>query len=232
MHLKTCPVCHSPHEGFVTVCQDCLDARSTAAQAEAKHQHQQARAAAWAALCPPGYQGTRWDHPGLSPALTELAHQWWPRWDAVECGLGLWGRSGVGKTRCAYTILRRLHFAGFAVKAVDAFAFSRAVQDQWADDAATRRHARALLQECQHIHILLLDDLGKERMRADSAVPAALHEMVEIRKRHRRPLLWTSERTGAELAPFFGSNYAEGLLNRIREISHIVEATPPAPVML
>jgi DNA replication protein DnaC len=119
-----------------------------------------------------------------------------------------------------YAILRRLHFAGVRCFAVQAIRFAEAAmliaeRAPWSE----RQPALDLIRQCHKVPVLLFDDLGKEN--STPAVAKAMHDLVEDRKAYRRPLLWTSERTSDELAQFLGANYADGIVRRIGEITHI-----------
>lgn len=226
---KTCPNCGVQHRGSLfSVCPDCCQQRARDAETQiAKEQHTM-RVQAWTRLCPPEYRRTTWTHPGLSPQIKDIANQWWPAWSGPEHGLGLYGPSGLGKTRCAWNILRRLHFAGFHVMAVDATDFARAASDNARPDTdrSTRHAARRLISLCQSVRVLLFDDLGKEK--ATATIASALHDMIEKRTRNALPIIWTSERTGSELAAFLGENYADGIIRRLRERTQIHAITPPS----
>lgn len=223
--MKTCKRCAAelPPDSIFTVCAPCIEAaQQTATQADltsAEQQQRAARKAQWKHLVPLDYRSTDWDDPRVHPTCAKLARDWWPAWDSEERGLGISGPTGVGKTRAAYAILTRLHFAGFEVLAIDAIAFARAASSYHDDDRLERTAARTLLRQAHTSRILLLDDIGKEP--ATPRTAAALHELLEIRNRSRLPLIWTTERIGDELAPMFGSNYADGILRRLRGNHHI-----------
>ena len=220
---KTCPLCGKTHTEFFKTCGDCLDARSETAKEESRKEAHRDRQKKWVEICPAEYRRTRWNHPGLSPIARQLAASWWPDWHGAEPGLGLYGSSGIGKTRCAWSILQRLHFAGVTVAAVDAVHFARAAADWHCPE--NRHEARRLIGRCKRIRVLLFDDLGKER--ATNTTAAALHDLFEERCREGRPLIWTSERTGDELAQHMGDNYADGIIRRLRERTQIHHITPP-----
>lgn len=221
-----CDRCGQPHAGLFRTCDACLapavaEANAAAAAVE---QHTAAevarsRAAAWNEICPPAYQSTDWQRSHLSPVCRDLARRWAPDWGTERCGLGIYGSTGLGKTRAMFWILRRLHFAGVSVMALDAVRFARSVGDWNASDSTDRREARRLIGRAQNVRVLLLDDLAKER--STPAVASALHDLLEIRTRHFRPILFTTERTGDELAGLLGGqsaagNFADGIIRRLR----------------
>jgi hypothetical protein len=102
----------------------------------------------WKQLCPKAYNLTDWSRHALSPVCRHLAKEWWPRWNAEDSGLGIYGSTGQGKTRAMYAILRRLHFAGISCLAVDATAFARAASTWNDNDRHTQQDSRALLRRC------------------------------------------------------------------------------------
>lgn len=227
---RTCPDCHHPFHGTLPVCDSCLAMRDAAAEAQAKEQRRRLKIAEWQRICPVEYRRTDWSRPDLSATCRHLAKEWWPNWSAEVSGLGIYGTSGLGKTRAMWDILRRLHFAGISVLAVDATAFAKAASDLFSDTAADKRDARDLLRRCKEVRVLLIDDIGKEPATPRSA--SALHEVLEIRTRDHLPLLWTSERTGEQLAAYLGNNYADGIVRRIRGTTRIENANDTQPTLL
>jgi len=216
--MKPCTHCAKPHDGLFALCIDCIDAiqsqhRSTE-EKTAKQQRHAAKSAEWQHLCPLDYRKTDWTDPRLSPICAELAKTWWPAWDQEERGLGIVGTTGLGKTRAAYAILQRLHFAGIPVLAIDSISFARAASNYHDDDKIEKSSARDLLRRAQTTKVLLLDDIGKEP--ATPRAASALHELLELRNRNHLPLIWTTERSGDDLAPMFGTNYADGIIRRLR----------------
>lgn len=226
---KRCRQCSTEMdpESIWTICADCLDAAQAGAAAYADQVAKQERQAAkrndWQRIVPLDYRKTDWTHPGLHPVCQKLAKDWNPAWNAEERGLGIVGPTGVGKTRAAYAILTRLHFAGIPCAAIDAVDFANAASSQHDDDRSARNAARHLLDKAKTIKVLLLDDIGKEP--ATPRTVSALHDLLEKRNQNRLPLIWTSERIGAELAQMFGHNYADGILRRLRgnHQIHVIE---------
>lgn len=216
--MKPCTHCHTPHDGLFEVCIDCIEKiQMQHRQAEdhtAQQQRQAAKVAEWNHLCPLDYRKTNWEDSRLSPVCRQLAKSWWPAWDQEERGLGIAGSTGQGKTRAAYSILQRLHFAGIAVLAIDSIAFARAASNYHDDDRLEKAAARDLLRRAQTVKVLLLDDIGKEP--ATPRTASALHELLELRNRNHLPMIWTTERSGDDLAPMFGTNYADGIIRRLR----------------
>lgn len=250
-HEHTCPTCQRTHtslfRGTSAMCPDCTeDLRRRALHPEherAEEESREARLRAWYELCPPDYRSTNWrDHPELSQLCRWVAKFWWlagPERDAMtgpdgqpvfghQRGLGLFGPTGRGKTRAMYAILRRLHFAGIRCFAVQAIRFAEAAM-LVAERAPwhAREGAVDLIRRCQTVPVLLFDDLGKEN--STPAVAKAMHDLVEERKAHQRPFLWTSERTADELAQFLGANFADGIVRRIGEITKVFDIEDPIP---
>lgn len=219
---KKCPVCLATHEGIFSHCADCLETGWKSAQKVKEIDDHAARVKAWVELCPTLYASTNWKHAGLSPHCAEIARTWWATGSNLPW-LGIVGTTGIGKTRAMWEIVRRHHFAGRKCLAVDSVAFARAATDWHADDKETKAAARALIRRTESAGILFFDDLGKEK-RLSPAVGQALHDLFEQRARFRRTTLWTSEKTGDELAARFGEDYADGIIRRLREFSDIIAA--------
>lgn len=237
LRMQTCPDCGTAHLSLFRLCPDCalkrhepvVEAEKEKAQAES----QQARVKAWLEMCPPDYRSTNWAaHPELSPVCHRMAKEWWlPPRDSTtsERGLLLHGPSGRGKTRAMFEILRRLHFAGIPCMAVEAVAFAeQAVTSTHLSSPAKERHeAQALLRRAKTVKVLFFDDLGKDGGTSMPGFARAFHDLLEHRKAHHLPTLITTERVGDELACLLGTNYADGIVRRLREMCAI-HATDPS----
>lgn len=228
-----CDRCGQPHSGIFRSCTDCLDLSGAEAyrqqqEEKAKASRQASLVADWRMLVPTSYRKTDWNDKRLSPVCCDLAKNWWPEWDAEARGLGIYGTTGVGKSRAAWAILTRLHFAGFSVLAVDAIAFAKAASSYNDNDKMTKYEARDLLRRARNVKVLLLDDIGKEPSSPRTA--SEMHDLLNHRERECLSTIWTSERTGDELAAMFeqgnASSYADGIIRRLRCGCKIYDATP------
>ena len=220
VEIRLCPDCHRPSDGPFGVCDSCMASREAKHEAALQRERAEKRALAWDRMCPRLYRHTNWKHPDLSPVFCGLAHTWWAKDDGM--GLGIYGPSGVGKTRAVWEILRRHHFAGRSVLATTAQQIQFAVGDFHSDTQMDRNAARKLIRDCKGAGILFVDDIGKER--STPAVAAVLHDIVETRVSNKLPILWTSEMTGEDLAQKLGDNYGHGLIRRLREFSTVIAA--------
>lgn len=234
-HTHTCPDCHQTHESIVrgrtARCPACIEsiqrtyAESTAATiATAEKLAQDARSAQWNALCPPDYRTTAWlTHPELSPVCHYIAKHWTllsPTRLPVfgpERSLLLYGPTGRGKTRCMFAILRRLHWSGIPCHHVEAvrFADHAALVNDFKASSQLRHEAQRHLNLAKRARVLFFDDLGKEGTTPGFA--RAFHDLLEHRKAYHLPTLLTSERVGDDLAQHLGTNYADGIVRRLRE---------------
>lgn len=239
VRLQTCPKCGCQHESLFRLCGACsqaLHAPLMAAEAEKEHTHdQQARVQAWLEMCPPDYRSTNWrDHPELSQECRTLAKTWQlPPRDSrsSERGLLIHGPSGRGKTRAMFEILRRLHFSGVPCMAVEAVTFAEhaVMAASLSAPAKARFDAQDWLRRAKTVRVLFFDDLGKEGGTSMPGFARAFHTLLEHRKAYHLPLLVTTERVGDELAALLGTNYADGIVRRLREMCAI-HATDELPL--
>jgi len=231
VRLQTCPKCGTQHESLFRLCDTCaqaLHAPLLESEAEKEHTHeQQARVNAWLDMCPPDYRSTNWrDHPELSQECRRLAKEWQlPPRDSrsSERGLLIHGPSGRGKTRAMFEILRRLHFSGVPCMAVEAVTFAEhaVTATHLSSPVRARQDAQAYLRRAKTVRVLFFDDLGKEGGTSMPGFARAFHDLLEHRKAHHLPLLVTTERVGDELAALLGTNYADGIVRRLREMCAI-----------
>lgn len=235
---QTCPECGCQHESLFRLCLPCSERLHASVKAletqKDQTADQKARVDAWLAMCPPDYRSTSWQsHPELSPVCRELAKSWWPPAhdsEGSERGLLIHGPSGRGKTRAMFEILRRLHFARWSCAAVEAVTYADMAytSTHLSSPAAERRDAKAYLQRAKTVRLLFFDDLGKDGGTSAPGFVRAFHDLLEHRKAFRLPTLITTERVGDELAALLGTNYADGIVRRLREICQI-HATDELP---
>lgn len=211
---KPCCDCQRPLTGDEWVrCEACILKRTEADEKEQAAAAHAELVRKWLIICPPLYRSSDWSHAGLSPVCAGYAKNWWAGKDGM--GLGLYGLTGKGKTRAMFDILKRHHFSGRKVFAVQSMEIEQAGQDKFADDPRVRDGARDTLRKCSSCFLLYIDDLGKEKM--SERVAKEFHAIIEHRHRYFLPTLWTSEKTGDWLAQRLGDTYGDGLIRRFRE---------------
>jgi len=174
-----------------------------------------ARISEWAGLCPPAYQDTD---------EARLNRQWHAEalaWEYGPKGLTLVGPSRSGKSRTAWCIAKRQHIAGRAVVA-------RTHQQLLTDiarggHAGTGKEALRFIQMLRNADLLLIDDFGKGKLsdiRGDATQAAGLfHELIDHRCRNNNPMIITTQWKGSMLIQRLPSDYASGLVERIREFT-------------
>ncbi len=157
------------------VCGACADKRSASLEEGQKKEAHEERVRLWQKICPALYSSTAWaSHPELSPVAREVAKSWWAGRDGM--GLGLHGPTGRGKSRAMFEILRRHHFAGRHVMAVQSMEIEEAAVKMFSDEPRARVEAQDLLRRCRTTGLLYIDDLGKEKM--TERVAKEFHRLV------------------------------------------------------
>jgi hypothetical protein len=152
-----------------------------------------------------------------------------------ERGFGLSGTSGIGKTMALSAIVKQYAMARLQ-RIARAGEFKRARGWlAWVPWKATTETVRALsMEERGHAEVnrlmeryaraevLVLDDLGAERIRgnyADDWATSQLDRIVDLRDRKMLPLWYTSNLDAAALQKFYGSR----LWSRLCGIAPLVE---------
>ena len=196
------------------LCDDCDLIRINKLQQEQAAEEQERRQEAFNALCPPLY---RQSDPERIPAafLRECE-----AWQYNPVGIGLVGPAGCGKTRAAWLLLKRLHLSGLRVYAVTSTAFAKACADQWHDNAQAKALAEDTLTRCRRTKVLLLDDLGKQKMTERSELE--LFDLLEHRSSHELPIIWTANAAKGDLRKMLSSDRGEPILRRISEFTKII----------
>lgn len=213
-----CTECQQPFDSTVIIlcgepfsvkcCPSCLNLRSQVAASEAQDAAKTSLSGAWERACPQIYRDT--DPERLPAEAMRLMSDWQP---AGGRGIGLTGKTGVGKTRCLFLALHRAHAAGMSVEAVSHNRFSRLAQDAFMGEKMD--DARTKLRDFHRCAVLLLDDLGKapRTERAD----AEIEELIEHRTSAGLPILWTANAGGTWLIERFGKDRGPALVRRLAE---------------
>ena len=196
------------------LCDDCDLKRIEKLQQEQAAEEQERRQEAFNAICPPLY---RESDPERIPAafLRECE-----AWQYNPVGIGLVGPAGCGKTRAAWMLLKRLHMSGLRVFGVTATAFAKACADQWHDNAQAKALAEDTLTRCRRTKVLLLDDLGKQKMTERSELE--LFDLLEHRSSHELPIIWTANAAKGDLRKMLSSDRGEPILRRLSEFTKII----------
>lgn len=162
----------------------------------------------WAEMCPPIYQeavdlgritGDRY--------RAELVMAW----KFSPNGMVITGPTGQGKTRTVWHALKRAHYDGYAIKAMDGIAFAHEASAA----AYTSNETEKWMTKMTAPDILFIDDLAK---RFTPASGPLLFGLVERRVSRRMPIIITTNLTAAQLETLINDpELSKPLVRRLRE---------------
>lgn len=207
----------------VAQCAFCHEAeakRNRTHREELERELEQSRREARLGALPPEMLRTRIDHPGFNAGLWTRVEGWQPaevRW------LGIVGPAGESKTRCLAQLAKRLILAGQRLLWTTAVEFQDRVDDLRLD-RETVKEAQRYLRECKRATLLVFDDLGKNTW--TPAVERHLFGVIDHRKTHDLPVLWTANTSPMEILASGQLSKDRGapLMGRLIEASRIVKA--------
>jgi DNA replication protein DnaC len=181
---------------------------------------EQSRREARLETLPPEMLRTRIDHPGFNAGLWMRVEGWQPsdvRW------LGIVGPAGECKTRCLAQLAKRLILGGHLLRWTTAVDFQDRVDDLRGDRNDVKA-AQAYLRACKATAILVLDDIGKNTW--TPAVERHLFGVIDHRKTHDLPVLWTANTSPMEILASGQLTKDRGapLMGRLIEASRIERA--------
>jgi DNA replication protein DnaC len=151
----------------------------------------------------------------LSTRLQEIAGNY----TFGEKGVGFVGITNLGKTRCLFTIVKKLALEGKSFAFLTAPQLAQALKDTRSDDARERHDARQTLDDAREATLLVLDDIAQEK--ASGEVLTAFWDLLDTRRSKKLPLFWTSNVPVAQFKGRFEEAKADSVITRLKDISTI-----------
>lgn len=151
----------------------------------------------------------------LSPRLQEIASNY----TFGPQGVGFVGISNIGKTRCLFTIVKKLALEGKSFAFLTGPQLAQALKDTRSDDARERHDARKSLEDARKATLLVLDDIAQEK--ASGEVLTAFWDVLDTRRSKKLPLFWTSNVPAAQFKGRFEESKADSVITRLKDISTI-----------
>lgn len=183
-----------PLRFFVGCCDNCTSIRDAHyyRHLNEKQQVQASPNPEWDANCPALYKELVENLPAnIDHKAFKRVIEWNP---SFTHGLVCTGNSGRGKTTALWSLYRELERKKYNVVFLTAVELQRQLSEA-ARDIKDVKHLT-------HCRVLMIDDLGKEKLTA--AVAALLWEVVDARYSNRRPMVITTRFVGSDFESRFG----------------------------
>ena len=144
---------------------------------------------------------------------------------AVDKGLLFIGPSGIGKTHIAVSVLREVVLKGIRGVYYDTRSLLSTIRSTY--NPVTRASEAEVLDEVMGAELLILDDLGAERL--TDWVEETMHLVVNTRYNERRPTLFTTnyEDVSEQEMDSLCVRVGYRLLSRLREMCEFLEYDGP-----
>lgn len=192
-------------------CQHCLDrARESESRANAKAKLAE-REFRWSKICPASF----WETDPARLPVPDLLKQVL-NWSMRSRGLLLIGPTRQGKTRCAWQLLKREHFAGRKIGYVGAYE----VASYAAKLMASSHEANSWLEAVVRADLTLLDDVFKPKMteRAEELI----YLVVDERTSRGRPIIVTMNEAAEAVQAKLSQEGGAPLVGRIRDFCEVI----------
>lgn len=200
---------------FKLLCESCEQKYREEAEQKASLERRIRLKTAFDDICPPLYRET--DLKRIYGPFSAIAESW----QYSPTGLLLEGYAGTGKTRAAWHILKRMTEEGRSCYGLTATQFAKAASDQWHDSREEKGQAIEAMDRCRRTSILLIDDLGKQKMTERAEVE--LYDVLEHRTNNLKPTIVTTNATGEQLSKMLSQDRSHPIIRRIRDFSTIVK---------
>lgn len=200
---------------FKLLCEACEQKHIECQSRHADSERRNRLKTAFDAICPPLYRET--DLKRIYGPFSAIAQNW----QYGPTGVLLEGYAGSGKTRACWHLLKRMTAEGRSCYGLTATEFAKAAADQWHSNAEDKGQAIEIMDRCRRTSILLIDDLGKQKMTERAEVE--LYDVLEHRTNNLKPTLVTTNATGPQLVKMLSEDRGQPILRRIRDFSTIVK---------
>jgi DNA replication protein DnaC len=151
----------------------------------------------------------------LDPKLQQIANDY----TYSERGVGFIGNSNIGKSRCIFSIVRKLALEGRSFLFLTGPQLAQTLKDTRSDDARDRHDAREMLEDARRMSLLVLDDIAQEK--SSGEVLTAFWDLLNARRERKLPLFWTSNVPLAQFRARFEESKAESIITRLRDVSTV-----------
>ncbi|HWQ93382.1 MAG TPA: hypothetical protein VN673_17055 [Clostridia bacterium] len=223
--VKTCRECGKRFElpeiipatvaQYVSVCPECSESAAAIEQDRIIRESVSIRLERWKQICPRAFLDTVRDklpYPQMAWAATA--------WEYGPQGLLLHGKTGAGKSRVAWLVLKREWEAGRSLAHLNSSVGLTYAARYSADAQEVERWMQRLIRA----DLLLLDDIFKARL--TDSLEAAIFTVILERTEAQRPILVTLNDTGETLLARLSPDRGEPLVRRLRESCRSIAAHP------
>ena len=197
------------------LCDECEQKAIKQQEEDAAQSRRNRLKTAFEAICPPLYRES--DLKRIYGPFSAIAQNW----QYGSTGILLEGPAGSGKTRAAWHIIRRMVAKGYSCYGLTSTQFAKFAADQWHSNSEDKTLALEAMERCRSTAILLIDDLGKQKMTERGETE--LYDVLEHRTNNLKPTLVTTNATGQQLAKMLSEDRCQPIVRRIKDFSTIVK---------
>jgi DNA replication protein DnaC len=192
-----------------TSCQYSMPGRYTA---DCDDCTKQKRVKKFESVCPKLYQNTD------ITRLPQTQFQQVMRWEYGPRGLALIGETGKGKSRIAWSLMRRVMTEDQPDRRLvwfDCVGFGHAIAQHYKDE-----NAEEWLEKISKVELLFFDDLGK--LKLTERAETELFGLIERRCANQLPIIATTNDSGDSLAARMTENRGPAMIRRLREFCDVI----------
>lgn len=197
------------------LCNDCEQKMIERQERDAQQLREDRARNAFDSVCPPLYRES--DLKRIHGDLNAIA----TNWQYGPTGVFMEGRPGTGKTRAGWHILKRMAHQGKSIYGLTSTQFAKYAADQWHSNAEEKGFAIEAMERCRRTSILLLDDLGKQKMTERGETE--LYDVLEHRTTNLKPTIITTNATSIQLGAMLSEDRRQPILRRIKDFSTIIK---------
>lgn len=195
-------------------CSDAMEERGQESVPSAQVDYKARRRSRWGEMVLPKYAMV---YKNKLPAAAKKVYDKVMARDYGPRGLILLGPSDQGKSMLAHDLVKKWFVQGHSATVYSAKGLS------WHIGSQEQSERRQAVESCLRADVLLLDDLGKEKL--TNTVESDFYHIVEQREGRGLPVVMTANGGREEILKRFSEDGGEPFLNRLRRTCDVIGLT-------
>ena len=197
---------------FTLFCPECCQRLAAESKTKAEESLRFELSKKWQSICPPSFRDTRIELLPRPEKAQEIM-----AWNYGKTGVLLHGKTGKGKSRCAWLLCEKVFNSGKSIQVLNALA---GFEYAGIFEGGARAAQEWIDRRCK-CGLLFFDDVFKVKL--TDSFEAAVFAIVDYRIAHELPILATLNDTGDTLSKRMSEDRGEAFVRRLKEMCVVIQ---------